>query len=304
MNLKNISLIFRSVSNLFICALILFVVGVACISIDDENHKVISSGNYQYSLDDPDKSYDLPGSLEEISGLDYLSDQILLCIEDEKGILYFYNTIERKVTREIKFAKDGDYEGVTHIDNMAYVVKSNGDLFSFPIDGENKVDSRKIDTPFKGANDLEGLSVGHQDNELYFACKGQAEIENNQAKGRAVYRFDLKKNQLLNTPYILLTTELFKKALEQNDLSPSHHMPFKPSGIAIHPVTGDVFIIGSVGKLIIIINKSGSITGAAPLSKKIFVQPEGICFDEKGTLFISSEGSGKNGYILAFNPKI
>jgi hypothetical protein len=38
----------------------------------------------------------LPGRLEEISGLDYLGDGILLCVEDENGVLYFYSTRRKK----------------------------------------------------------------------------------------------------------------------------------------------------------------------------------------------------------------
>ncbi len=302
MYLKKNNPIYGRISTLLVYTLILFGIGMACIVIDEEKLLVISSGNYRYSLNNPDGSYDLPGRLEEISGLDYLGDQVILCVEDEKGVLYFYNTGEKKVTREIKFAKNGDYEGVAHIDNLAYVIKSDGKLFTFPIDRNNEVDAMEIKTPFTRANDLEGLTAGHKKNELYLACKEQAEIENNKMKGRAVYSFDLEKNLVLKTPYIHLTTEIFREVLKENGLSPSRHMPFKPSGIALHPKTGDMFIIGSVGKLIIVLDRSGKITGAVPLSQKIFIQPEGICFDEKGTLFISSEGRGKNGYILAFNP--
>lgn len=288
--------------NLLFCSLILFGVDMACITIDEEKYMVISSGKQSYSLNNPDEKYDLPGKLEEISGLDYLVDQILLCVDDEEGILCFYNTREKKVTREIKFGKNGDYEGVAHFDNMAYVTRSDGKLFEFPIDRDDDVEARRIDTPLTGVNDVEGLSAGHNKNELYMACKGVAEVDNNNIVGRAVYTFDLKNNQMASKPYIQLTTEIFREALKQNHLTSSRHMPFRPSGIAVHPLTGDVFLIASVGQLIIVLNKSGKITGAAPLSRKIFTQPEGICFDEKGTMYISSEGKGKAGYILSFKP--
>lgn len=279
-----------------------FIIAMACMSIDEGKYSVISSGTYSYSMNKPDEKYNLPRRLEEISGLDYLGDQILLCNEDEEGVLYFFNIREKKVTREISFGKKGDYEGVTHIDNMAYVVRSDGILFEFPIDRDDKVESRRIDTPFTKLNNLEGLTAGHRRDELYIACKGEAEVDKNKIEGRAVYALNLKNHQLSKKPYIHLTTDNFRAALKENNLSAHSHMPFKPSGIAIHPMTGDVFIIASVGKLIIVVDKSGKITGAAPLSRKMLTQPEGICFDEKGTMFISSEGRGKDGYILAFDP--
>jgi uncharacterized protein YjiK len=303
MDIKKLSPVQGRFLNLLFCSLIFFGVDMACITIDEEKYMVISSGKYSYSLNNPDDKNDLPGKLEEISGLDYLGDQILLCVDDEEGILCFYNTREKKVTREIKFGRNGDYEGVAHIDNMAYVTRSDGKLFEFPIDRDDDVEARRIDTPLTGMNDVEGLSAGHNKNELYLACKGLAEVDKNKIEGRAVYTFDLKNNQLASKPYIHLTTEIFKEALKQNHLTSSHHMPFRPSGITVHPLTGDVFIIASVGQLILVLNKSGKITGAAPLSRKIFTQPEGICFDEKGTLYISNEGKGKAGYILSFNPR-
>jgi len=39
------------------------------------------------------------------------------------------------------------------------------------------------------------------------------------------------------------------------------------------------------------------------LSPVIFPQPEGICFSPDGKLFIASEGAGRGGTILEFDPK-
>ncbi|MBR9999459.1 MAG: SdiA-regulated domain-containing protein [Cyclobacteriaceae bacterium] len=296
--------IYRSgqIFSLLASTLFLFSIGMACITDYGEEHMFISSGDQKYFLNEPDEKFILPGRLEEISGLDYLGDHILLCIEDENGILYFYNTKEKKVTREIKFAGSGDYEGVTHIGNTAYVIRSDGVLYKFPIDRDNDSDAEKIETPFRASNEIEGLTVGHDKNELYLACKENPAIENNKAEGRAVYAFDLTNRKPKTQPIIQMTSEFFGEAMKNMNLKPSHFMPYKPSGITIHPISGDAFILGSVGKLLIVLNKKGKIIDAAPLSRKIYFQPEGICFDESGKLYISSEGGGKDGYILAFNP--
>ena len=283
---------------------IFFLAGMACIADYGEEQMIISSGKQQYLLSQPDEEYKLPGRLEEISGLDYLGEGILLCVEDEEGVLYFYSTREKDVTREIKFAESGDYEGVTHADNQAYVIRSDGKLYSFPLNQDDDLDAEKIETPFTAANDVEGLVMGFRNDELLIACKENPEVEDNKVEGRAVYAFNLVKNELDIDPAIRLTSEAFREALKKLDLKPVHFMPFKPSGIAIHPLSKDVFILGSVGKLLIVLNKSGKIIDAAPLSRKIFTQPEGICFDESGRLFISSEGAGKDGYILAYDPEI
>ena len=278
-----------------------FHLNMTCISLDEDKIEVLQSGNFKYILTQPAEKYIMPGRLEEISGLDYLDGDIILCIEDERGVLYFYNTQERKVTREIIFGKSGDYEGVAHTDNTAFVVKSNGKLYAFPINQDDEVDSDIMNTPFSKANDVEGLVAGHKKDELYIACKGSPEVEGEDMEGRAVYTFNFKKSNLISPPQIHLTSEEFLEHLKKNNMKPSKHMPFKPSGIAVHPVTRDIFLIGSVGKLLIVLNKSGQIQGMAHLSRKIYKQPEGITFDQHGNLYIANEGRGGDGYIIRIN---
>jgi uncharacterized protein YjiK len=88
--------------------------------------------------------------------------------------------------------------------------------------------------------------------------------------------------------------------LANNDLNKKMHTPFKPSGLAVHPETGHIFVIATVGKLLVILDARGSIIDMIPLDPDIFLQPEGIAFSPSGDLYISSEGRGGKGYILKF----
>src|SRR5204863_2389137 len=76
---------------------------------------------------------------------------------------------------------------------------------------------------------------------------------------------------------------------------------FEPSGIAIHPVTRDLYIISSVGKVLVIISPDGHLSNVIQLNPKVFKQPEGIAFNSKGDLFITNEGKQGKGNILEFN---
>ena len=269
---------------------------------DDSDKSIISSGDYQYDVYAYEKVYKLPGRLVEISGLAYWKENILLCVEDERGYLYLYDHGKEEIIQEIKFGKKGDYEGVTQSDDIAYVIKSNGKLYYFSI--EEEPDVTKIDLPFSSSNDLEGITKGHKNSEFYIACKRNPEILENGIEGRAVYSYNVKKDKVKSKPYIHLTSESFKEEISKAGLNPSRHMPFMPSGIAVHPFSGDVFLISSVGTLLIILDKSGTIVSMAPLKRSLFRQPEGICFDNEGNMFISSEGRGKKGYILKFTPTL
>jgi uncharacterized protein YjiK len=75
---------------------------------------------------------------------------------------------------------------------------------------------------------------------------------------------------------------------------------FSPSGIAIHPNTELVYILSSVGKLLVILTPNGSIHHIEKLNKEIHKQPEGICFEKDGTLWISTEGKGGTAKIFEF----
>ena len=75
---------------------------------------------------------------------------------------------------------------------------------------------------------------------------------------------------------------------------------FAPSGIAIHPITKEVFLLSSPGKLLVVLDENGKIKDAQKLSPKYMKQPEGICFDRDGTLYITSEGDGGKARLLKY----
>jgi uncharacterized protein YjiK len=76
--------------------------------------------------------------------------------------------------------------------------------------------------------------------------------------------------------------------------------PFAPSEIAIHPITHDIYVLCSVGKLLIVLNDDGVIQYITSLDPSIFRQPEGITFFENGDMLISDEAKGHHANILKF----
>lgn len=75
-----------------------------------------------------------------------------------------------------------------------------------------------------------------------------------------------------------------------------------PSGIAVHPVTGEFYIISAVGNILMVVNRNNEIVHLEKLIPKLYKQPEGICFSPDGkTLYISNEGKQKQANILIFN---
>ena len=273
--------------------------------------------NFKYDLAYPVDKYKLPSYLEEISGLSYYGKGKIACVQDEKGYIYILNLEKGKIIDKYEFGNDADYEDITVVGKTAYVLRNNGSVYHIKDFKKKDRKVKKYSTELKEKNDTEGMAYDPDSNALLIACKGSPSIgkENSYEGSRAIYKFDLEKKKLVTTPHFLIDLNRLDSYIDRKVFSRlsvklakglrliESETSFKPSGIAIHPIDGEIYIISSVGKLLIILNSEGKVKDVKELDPEIFIQPEGICFSPKGDMFISSEGQGKKGYILKFNEK-
>lgn len=238
------------------------------------------------------------GDLQEISGLSPTDEPGVFCaVSDEKGeILFIDGAGGGAILRRILFREKGDFEGVERAGKCLYALKSDGDLFEIAHwqQGQPKVTVYK--TPLTKADDVEGLGYDARRHALLLACKGNPDS----SAPRRVYAFDLQTYQLDTAPVYTVNP------LEVNELIPygTDDKPhfFSPSGIAVHPLTGDIYILSSALKRLVVLDYgTGAIRYAARLDKKMLPQPEGIGFDPAGNLFIGSEGKKGEGLLLRFD---
>ena len=84
-----------------------------------------------------------------------------------------------------------------------------------------------------------------------------------------------------------------------------HGKEFKPSGIAVHPISGKIYVLASAGKKLLVLDENGNPKEQYNLNEDQFPQPEGICFTPNGDLIISSEGKNGQASIsyFSFNDK-
>lgn len=272
-----------------------------------------------YSINNPQGMLEMPVVLKEISGLTLSpSGEHLCAINDEQGIIYFINKSTGAIDRETKFHGQGDYEGIETVGDKIYVIKSTGTVYKVGDLEKEEVKPEKSKYILKKPNDSEGLALDEKNNRLLVACKSascfhQSCINNTCLSRRAIYALDLATNEMDSEPafFIDLTglqiflknnksedeLEIFKKFTQHKGDS----FPFHPSALAIHPMSGDIYILSSKGKTMMILNSIGKIIAFEKLDKKIHTQPEGIVFDKDGTLYISNEGKkGNNGTISVF----
>ena len=252
--------------------------------------------DFPYQLAEPAKSWKLPDALVEISGLSYIDTHRLACVQDEKGIIFIFNLNTGEIEMEIGFGDDGDYEGIEIIENDAWVLKSNGILYKV-VDYLKKGDPPviKYKTALSGKNDTEGLAYDPVNKSLLIACKENPFVDEKGGKKlKAIYSFKLETKLLETEPFLLINMDTVR--YYNGDVT------FKPSGIAIHPATGNIFILGSAGNLLLVLSGKGEMLAVIHLSPKIFPQPEGICFSPDGNLYIANEGDGLQGSVLKFEP--
>ena len=116
---------------------------------------------------------------------------------------------------------------------------------------------------------------------LEMMCKN---CEDDKKKTITIFTFNTSTNQFADSPTVINVSSIFKEMNEK----PFH---IKASGAAIHPFTGDIYVLSSVNKLLVILDKYHQVKSSYPLNPKLFKQPEGITFSENGTLIISNESA-------------
>ena len=266
---------------------------------DLEHFPVDMEYDFPFNFDQPDMVVDLPKNLKEISGLaPWRAEDEVLAVQDEKGKLFIINTNTGKVKRKLSFGKDRDYEGVARNGDDIYVLEQDGDIYHISyMDGKEAYKAKKMKSSFSYRNDTEGIGLDPITGYLLIVPK---EKELNPAdKGihrHGIYGFNLTDSILAPQPLF------YVDELEVGEMvyGKTARYRFKPSGIAVDPITKDIYVLASVGKILIVINRHSEIKHIELLKEKIFRQPEGLTFNKTGDLFLSSEGKSAKGIVATF----
>lgn len=266
---------------------------------------VNSSSKYYYDLKKPDEKHFLPYVLAEVSGLTWVKKDLLACVEDEGGRTYFYDLNKREIVHSIKFWTPGDFEGVEYVDGKLYVLESDGDIYYFPYTEEKELRAEKMENELTRKNDTEGLGYDPESGRLLVACKEDPSTNKNKTEGKAFYEWDIEEKDLKKKERFNITQkdidDFWEK--EKGIKYDKDKIKFEPSGIAYHPIQKVFYVLASVGKLLLVVDREGEILYTYPIAPRVLNQPEGLCFAPNGDLYISSEGEGDRGYILRFKMK-
>ena len=230
------------------------------------------------------RTWELPPTLKEISGIDYIDSSHIVCIQDEVGSIFIYNTTANIIEREIPFGPPGDYEAIAVVKDVVYVACADGRLYEISNYTAAKPVVKEFGTHLTVKQNVEGLSYDPKTKMLLVAIKGK-EDGNQFFKG--IYSFDPVTRKMPVKPILKIDLQdpVFGKAPPKKI-----QLVIQPSEIAIHPITGDIYITDASRPQLLIMDKSGNIKRLYLLNKNDFPQPEGMTFSPTGECYISSEG--------------
>jgi uncharacterized protein YjiK len=294
--------------NKVLTVMILSCLSISCIVTEkkeDKKSKIEENMPLDYEV------FPMPKELSEISGITFINDSLVAAIEDENGVIYFYDLAKKEVSRKIDFAKADDYEDLVLVNDDIYVVAANGTLFKIADFKAEKPIISKFKTELNEENNIESLAYDASNGTLLLVVKDK-NLEKDK-KQKDIYSFSIQ-TQKLNTKAaysiklkdiedkfkgnaIEETSKKFLKIVGNQNLNDI----IRPSAMTIHPINGDLYVLSAINKIIIVLSKENVLKAVIPFKGKDFIQPEGIAFNSKGELFISNEGKNKQANIIKLN---
>lgn len=247
------------------------------------------------------KGYDLETRIEvklekemkEISGIAWNQSGIL-AIEDESSAIYRLEKETGKIISKTKFAKNEDIEDLLILGDTVWVLRSNGNLYRVVnFEDDAGIETQIFEFPIHESRDFEGFTIDTSGQFLWVFCK-VCEWDKEEA---SVFRFNLNTLEFELEPAVKIGKEALKNLVSEKELS---RLQIQPSAAALHPITGEYYLLSSVGKWLMTLDESWTPTSIHLLKPSLFLQPEGITFDPKGNLYISNEGGDGKATILKF----
>jgi DNA-binding beta-propeller fold protein YncE len=263
-------------------AILIFVLIVVLLVIGYFFRKTKSKADYE--IENPVFQQYLSENLKEISGISHYAHNQIISINDEIGRLFIYDFNKQEIIDTLDFDVDGDYEDVVFLENIAYILRSDGNIIAFDINTKN---TKTFDGSHNDVEEYEGLGFEPKTNSLLLAAKIMQ-------GDKTIFQYDLNNEKL---------TKKFKIQKEDISKNGKHGKEFKPSGIAVHPKTNEIYVLASAGKKLLVLNENGKKLHQYNLDEDQFPQPEGICFTPNGDLIISSEGKKDQASISYFSYK-
>lgn len=262
-----------------------------------------------YDFANPTASFVLPAQLTEISALTDIDDHTVACVQDEIGAVFLIDIRSGAVTRRLPFGADGDYEGLTRVDDTLWVLRSDGLMIELEMRGNVLAQGRQVKLDLE-QRDIEGLGYDPEDRVVLVAPKSLLKGGKAERARRQVYRFDPASGTRLDglaldttTRRIIadaerlgirLPTKTTKRGRERIDLD------VRFASIAVHPRTHRLYALSGVDRAVLVFTRDGALFAAHVFDRIAMPKPEGITFLANGDVVIASEGEDSPPRVQVF----
>ncbi len=233
----------------------------------------------------PDTIIELPPILREISGITVLNANTVLCVQDELGVVFHLDLPGGHIKKVQRFTDVGDFEDITAMNGAIKVLRSDGMIFTLEKDGS--ISQQLLQLP---TLNVEGLHYSAKDERLLLVSKEPPLAGGNSngiysiADGKATELFPIDEQRII--AHLQRTAPTLVKG----------KIAFAPSALAVHPMTGELYVLSAADRLIAIYDDKG-LHNVVPLPAETYFKPEGIAFLPNGDMLISTEGD-KKGFAL------
>ena len=250
-----------------------------------------------YDFDDSLKEYEivnkwnLPNALEEISGMVWIGENRIACVQDEEAIIFIYDLNTSEIIGKYEFGSPGDYEAIAGLNGEYWVAESGGKLFRIQNLGEDTVEEHELE--FEYRHNIEGLT-STKEGKFLISVKDR-NLQQGDNSYRGIYEYDPVLRKLSTEPAIKINYD--DPAFDVLKTSNPRQL-IRPSDLNYHPSTGDLYVLDAEVPKVLVLGSSGQIKQIYLLDPAEFFQPEGICFSPSGRIFISNEGKGGAPNIL------
>ena len=244
----------------------------------------------RYDFDRRASRFDLPGRLDEISGLAVSPDGRLFGHDDERAWVHEIDPTAAAVRKRFSAGeppREGDFEGIAVVGARFFLVTSEGLLYELreAPDG-TEAPYRVSDTGRGGRCEVEGLDHDPLEDVLLLACKTTVP----ERAALLVHRVPLDSGRGVLAPLQIPRSRLAERGVDPG---------FAPSAVAVGP-TGTLVLASAATESLIEIDRRGNVIAAVRLSRSRHPQPEGLAFGPDGTLYIADERNGRDARITAY----
>lgn len=242
----------------------------------------------RYDIPASGQRFDLPGRLDEISGLAVTADGRLFAHDDERATLHEIAPETGAVGKRFSLGDPpirDDFEALAIAGERFFLATSRGLLYEFreAADGVT-TPYRLTDTGLGASCEVEGLDYDASDDALLVACKTSMPDQG----AIVLHRLPLDPARAPLPPIRIARSQLAAFGLDPE---------FLASSVAVTP-DGTLVLASANPEALIEVDRAGRVHAAVDLPRRRHPQSEGLAFGRDGSLFVADERNDGEAAVL------